>query len=200
MTVKSKHVRVSRVGQKEASSALKSHLKYLQYRPRSEGQETRQDRHLFDKVCDQVDLREIHDVVMQEHVGDIYYHRMILSPAQNEPVEDWRVWTRAVLHDMENQIGKDVDWYAVQHHNTDDPHVHVVIRGTGIDHETGAPMPVTFTRQDFNAIRESGRGHSAYEHYHLIEETFRDLGQHDTLTQDIVAYEPEHSSARDDVH
>ncbi len=175
MTVKSKHVHASRVSQSKASSALKSHFKYIQYRERDLVLESKADRQVFDKEPDQVDRREAHDSVMSERAGDIYYHRIILSPSHEEPVEDWRAWTRAVMADLEEQRGLDLEWYAVHHHNTDDPHVHVVSRRTGID-------------------RETGREHSEYAHYHLIEDTLRDLDERDTTTREA----PEH--AREALH
>jgi hypothetical protein len=125
MIVKSKHVRASRVSQGQASSALKSHLKYLQYRERDPELESRADRSLFNEEEDHIDRRAVHDNLMGERAGDIYYHRVILSPAQDEPVKDWRAWTRSVMHDLEERLHQDLDWYAVLHHNTDDPRVHV---------------------------------------------------------------------------
>ncbi len=194
MIVKNVNVRASRVAQGKASSSLKSHFKYIQYRARDLLKESLQDRKLFDKEHDQVDRRQAHGQIMGERSGDIYYHRMILSPAQNEPVDDWRAWTRAVLGDIERKMGTDLDWYAVHHANTEHPHVHVVIRGTGIDHETGASTPVEFTPQDFRYLRERGREHSLYEHYHRIEETLRDLDRSDRLPQEIPLHEPEHTA------
>jgi hypothetical protein len=194
MIVKSKHVRASRVNQRQASSALKSHFKYLQYRERDVSRESKADRHLFDKEHDQVDRRDAHDAVMEERVGDIYYHRIILSPSQQEPVEDWHAWTRAVMSDLEDQRGLDLHWYAVHHHNTDDPHVHVVLAGTGIDRETGQARSVELSPQDFRQMREAGREHSQYEHYHLIQETLRDLDERDTTTREAPA------PARDATH
>src|SRR5713226_9655656 len=156
MIVKSQHVRASRVSQGKAASALSSHFKYLQYRERDPLLETREDRQVFDNEHDRVDRRTAHDQVMgAEPAGDIYYHRMILSPSQEEPVEDLLQWTREVMADLEEQRGQDLDWYAAQHRNTDDPHVHVVLRGTGINRETGREESVTLTPDDFQAMRES---------------------------------------------
>jgi hypothetical protein len=110
MIVKSKNVRPSRVSQKKASSSLKSHLKYLQYRERDPLLETREDRQVFDKDHDRVDRRTAHDQVMGgAPAGDIYYHRMILSPAADEPVEDMRQWAREIMADLEDRLSQDLD-------------------------------------------------------------------------------------------
>ena len=192
MIVKSHYARVSRVSQKKASSALASHFKYLQYRERDPVTEAKADRQVFDGRHDHVDRRAAHRSLMEEEpAGDIYYHRMVLSPAHDEPVEDLRAWTRAVMQDLEERKGLDLEWYAVQHRNTDEPHVHVVIGGTGTDRETGREEAVRFSRDDFQAMRESGRDHSDYEHYHLIRETLRELDERDTLPQEMPTHEHE---------
>jgi hypothetical protein len=189
MIVKSAHVRASQVNQSQASSALSSHLKYLQYRQRDPEVESRADRYVFNDQEDHVERRAAHDDLMGERAGDIYYHRLILSPAQDEPIEDWREWTRAVMHDLEVRLEKDLDWYAVQHHNTDDPHVHVVLSGTGVDLESGRDGAVELTPQDFRFLRESGRQHSDYEQYHFIQDTLRDLDERDTIVQEAHEHE-----------
>ncbi|SRR5712692_7532324 len=191
MIVKSTHVRASRVSQRQASSALSSHLKYLQYRERDPEVESRADRYVFNDQEDHVERRAAHDDLMGERAGDIYYHRLILSPAQDEPIADWREWTRAVMRDLEDRVEKELDWYAVQHHNTDDPHVHVVLSGTGVDRETGREEAVELTPQDFCSLRESGREHSDYDHYHFIQDTLRDLDERDTIMLEAPAHEQE---------
>jgi type IV secretory pathway VirD2 relaxase len=186
------------VSQKKASSALSSHFKYIQYRERDPLLEGKDDRQVFDRKYDHVDRRAAHDHVMgEEPAGDIYYHRMILSPAHDEPVADLRQWTRDVMRDLEERREQDLDWYAVQHRNTDDHHVHVVVRGTGMDRETGREEPVNFTRDDFKAMRESGREHSDYEHYRLVRDTLRELDERDTLAQEPPTPEHEHMLDRE---
>jgi len=190
MIVKSKYISARKVAPGKASSALKSHLKYLQYRERGE-HETREERHLFSKDNEHVDRQDVHaDVMQREQAGDIYYHRLILSPSEDEPVQDWHAWTRDVMHDLEQNQGKDIEWYATVHQNTDNPHVHVVLNGTGQDRETGTAEPVTLSRQDFQVLRESGHDHSEYEHNHQIENIFRDLDQDDQREQQPEHHEP----------
>ncbi len=185
MIAKNRNVRASKVPFDQASSSLKSHLKYIQYRARDPLTEAKEDRYLFSQDSDHVDRREAHDALMKERVGDIYYHRLILSPASNEPVNDWQAWTRDVMHDLEDYQGLKLTWYASHHHNTDNPHVHVVIQGTGEQQDTGRAERVAFTSSDFRMLRESGREHSDYNHYRLIEETLRDMNERETLLEDM---------------
>lgn len=193
MIVKAKNVRASRVSRQQATSALGSHLKYLQYRERDPERETKADRHFFNDEHDHIDRRGVSKEMMDEQAGDIYYHRIILSPSQEEPVSDWREWTREVMADLEDRFHQDLDWYAVLHANTDDPHVHVVLQGTGIDRETGNAEPVTFTPEDFRSMRESGREHSEYEHQHFLAEKLHELDERDTLGREEPEHEPDQS-------
>ena len=183
MIAKNRNVRASKVSLEKASSSLKSHLKYIQYRSRDALMESKEDRYLFSKESDYVDRREAHDTVMKERVGDIYYHSLILSPAPDEPVNDWQTWTREVMHDVERAQGLNLTWYASHHHNTDHPHIHVVIQGTGEQQETGQAERVSFSSSDFRVLRESGRAHSEYEHYHLIEETLREVNEREAFLE-----------------
>jgi hypothetical protein len=198
MYVKVVNVRASQVTAGKALSSLKSHLKYIQYRERDPLREAPQDRYLFNETNDHVERKDIHAQMMREPAGDIYYHRMILSPADSEPVQNWQEWTRAVMGDLEQRLGMHLDWYAAHHENTDHPHMHVVIGGTGQDRESGRDVPVTFAPADFRAIKESGREHSDYEHYRLIQETMQELDTHDTVTKETIPREPQRDQGRDD--
>lgn len=195
MIVKAKHVRASRVSHQKAQSALSSHAKYLQYRERDSERETKADRQFFDNEHDAVDRRWVVKDVLneQEQAGDIYYHRIILSPSQEEPVSDWREWTREIMHDLEDRFDQDLKWYAVHHANTDDPHVHVIVQGSGIDRETGHYEPVTFTQEDFRSMRENGREHSDYEHLRFLAEQWQDIDERDTLGREETERELDRS-------
>jgi type IV secretory pathway VirD2 relaxase len=194
MIVKSRNVRVSQVSAGKAASALSSHSKYIEYRERNVLLESKEDRHLFNKESDHVNRKDAQHGMMEEPAGDIYYHRIILSPSSAEHVEDLRAWTRDIMRDLEHYYGMNMEWYAAQHRNTDDPHVHVVLQGTGENKETGQDEPIIFTRDDFRFLRERGRAHSDYEHTHLIETTWNEMDERDTITQDIQRdehHEPE---------
>ncbi|HEU5382218.1 MAG TPA: hypothetical protein VFV38_42940 [Ktedonobacteraceae bacterium] len=189
MIFKTKNVRAFNTSPQKATSALQSHLKYLQYRERNPERERKSDRVFFSAEQDRIDRRVIAKDIMAQ-TGEIYYHRMMLSPADDEPVTDWKAWTRAVMADLEKRLGKLLNWYAMHHHNTDHPHMHIVLQGTGIDRETGRAATVALNPQDFKFLKERGRAHSEYEQYHFLETTLRKLSERDTITQ-----EPELSSS-----
>ena len=108
------------------------------------------------------------DDVMSHTSTSVNYHKIVLSPGEDEPVQDWREWTRNVMHDLEEEQGRELHWYAVNHNNTDNPHVHVVVAGAGENHETGKEEPVKLYAHEYEQMRELGREHSDYEHYRQI--------------------------------
>src|SRR5579883_923456 len=181
MIFKTQHVRASKYTRAKATSFLSNHLKYLQYRNRGE-RESKADRQFFNATQEGLNWRPVaREIMQEERAGDIYFHRMVFSPADNEPVTDWKAWTRAIMADLEKRLGKSLDWYATHHQNNAHPHVHVIMRGTGMDRETGRAVPVTLNPQDFRFLRDKGREYSEYEHQRFLEETLRDLRERDTI-------------------
>jgi len=181
---------------REAGKRLSAHFKYIEHRTRTE-QETRQDRHIFSKVSDDVKRSEAIDDIMDHISSSVNYHKIVLSPSQDEPIEDWREWAREVMHDLEEYQGRNLHWYGVFHNNTDNPHVHVVVAGAGEDFETGKTEAVKLYPQDYQFIRESGREHSDYEHNRFIRETAQELEMHDTVEYETVVQSLERDSQRD---
>ena len=46
---------------------------------------------------------------------------------------DLRAFTRELMNDAERDLGTKLDWIAVDHWNTDNPHIHVLVRGRADD-------------------------------------------------------------------
>ena len=61
--------------------------------------------------------------------GDRHQFRVIVSPEAAEQLEDLRTYTRHLMGRMEADLGTRLDWVAVDHWNTDNPHTHVALRG-----------------------------------------------------------------------
>lgn len=61
--------------------------------------------------------------------GDRHQFRFIVSPEDAQELEDLRTYTRHLMQRMEADLGTRLDWVAVDHWNTDNPHAHVVLRG-----------------------------------------------------------------------
>ncbi len=64
--------------------------------------------------------------------GDNRMYKLVLSPEDGLQL-DLAQYTRGFMADLERQVGKPLEWVAIDHHNTDNPHVHVMLRGKGID-------------------------------------------------------------------
>jgi len=60
---------------------------------------------------------------------DKRHMRLMLAPESGARIQDLKDFTRATMAQMERDLGAPLDWVAVDHHNTDNPHVHVVLRG-----------------------------------------------------------------------
>nr|WP_319565661.1 relaxase/mobilization nuclease and DUF3363 domain-containing protein [uncultured Rhodoferax sp.] len=60
---------------------------------------------------------------------DRHLFRFIVSPEDAEQLDDLRTYTRHLMARMEADLGTRLDWVAVDHWNTDNPHTHVVLRG-----------------------------------------------------------------------
>ena len=71
------------------------------------------------------------DLVAFEERGreDRHQFRFIVSPEDAEQIDDLRTYTRHLMGRMEADLGTNLDWVAVNHWNTDNPHTHVVLRG-----------------------------------------------------------------------
>ena len=118
--VKARVVRFSRPG------ALGAHLNYLQRdgvtRDGARGQ-------LFG-----VEGREIDPTDFAARCADDRHHfRFIVSPDDALEMADLKSFTRGLVAQMETDLGTRLDWAAVDHWNTEHPHIHVIVRGVGED-------------------------------------------------------------------
>ena len=103
--------------------ALHEHLRYLQRDGAGlDGNEPR----VFDHERE-LSLEESHEWG-QELSNDRHHFRLIVSPERAGDL-DLKRYTRELVKDMERDLGTSLDWIAVDHHNTDNPHVHILLRG-----------------------------------------------------------------------
>src|SRR5260370_29971683 len=105
-----------------AASAVRAHLSYL----RREG--VTKDgvaARMFDAASEDADLR-----AFAERASDDRHHfRFIVSPEDASEMEDLRAFTRDLAKQMEHDLGPRLDWAGIDHWNTDNPHVHLIVRG-----------------------------------------------------------------------
>ena len=65
--------------------------------------------------------------------GDRHQFRFIVAPEDGIEVGDLRTFTRELMAQMEKDLDTELEWVAVDHHNTGHPHSHVVVRGVTDD-------------------------------------------------------------------
>ena len=116
--------RVVRHGARAAP--LGPHLKYL----RREGV-TRDGApgRLFDARQKGVDAAEF----AERCDGDRRHFRFIVSPEDGPEMADLKAFTRDLMGQAAKDLGTGLDWVAVEHWDTQHPHVHVLVRGRADD-------------------------------------------------------------------
>lgn len=121
VTVKARVVR-----QRASGAALTAHLAYL----RREGvTKDGAAGRLFDAEHDDAD----HRAFAERCEGDRHHFRFIVSPQDAEQLSDLKAFTRDLMAQAERDLGAKLDWVGVDHWNTDNPHIHVIVRGKGDD-------------------------------------------------------------------
>ena len=117
MTVKA---RVVRHGSK--SAPLATHLAYLQ---RDGVTKDGSAAGMFGAEVEEADGRAF----AGRCVDDRHHFRFIVSPEDAPQMADLKAFTRDLMANAEHDLGTRLDWVAVEHHNTEHPHVHVLVRG-----------------------------------------------------------------------
>ena len=69
----------------------------------------------------------------ERSADDRHHFRFIVSPEDAADMADLKAFTRDLMVNAEQDLGTRLDWVAVEHHNTEHPHVHVLVRGRADD-------------------------------------------------------------------
>jgi type IV secretory pathway VirD2 relaxase len=64
---------------------------------------------------------------------DRHHFRFMVSPEDAAQMADLRATTRDLMRQAERDLGTRLDWVAVDHWNTEHPHVHILVRGVAED-------------------------------------------------------------------
>jgi type IV secretory pathway VirD2 relaxase len=64
---------------------------------------------------------------------DRHHFRFIVSPEDAVDMTDLKAHARELMGQMEKDLGTRLDWVAVDHWNTDNPHIHIILRGRADD-------------------------------------------------------------------
>ena len=108
------------------SAPLSKHVAYLK---RDGVTRDGADTRMFDAASDDADTRAFAERCEE----DRHHFRFTVSPEEAGQLADLRAFTRELVKDAERDLGTGLDWVAVEHWNTDNPHVHVLVRGRADD-------------------------------------------------------------------
>ncbi len=64
---------------------------------------------------------------------DRHHFRFIISPDDALEMADLKAFTRDLVGQMQKDLGTRLDWVAVDHWNTEHPHIHLIVRGVRDD-------------------------------------------------------------------
>jgi type IV secretory pathway VirD2 relaxase len=108
------------------SAPLTAHLSYLK---RDGVTRSGERAEMFDAGDDCAD-----GAAFAERCRDDRHHfRFIVSPEDAGDMTDLKAFSRDLVKQMEVDLGTRLDWVAVDHWNTDNPHVHLLVRGVDDD-------------------------------------------------------------------
>ena len=113
-------------GQRFRSAPLARHITYLK---RDGVTRDGGDAKMFDARSDEADGKAF----AERCEDDRHHFRFTVSPEDAAEMADLRAFTRELMNDAERDLGTKLDWIAVDHWNTDNPHIHVLVRGRADD-------------------------------------------------------------------
>jgi type IV secretory pathway VirD2 relaxase len=73
-------------------------------------------------------------------LGDRHHFRFVVTPEDAAAMTDLKAFTRDLVGQMESDLGTRLDWVGIAHWNTDNPHVHLVVRGVA---ENGSDLVIS---------------------------------------------------------
>ncbi|HBP4632927.1 TPA: DUF3363 domain-containing protein [Pseudomonas aeruginosa] len=118
VTIKTRLVNLAKAGPRSTTA----HLRYIE----REGVDRQGGRgRAYGPMTDDADLAAFEERGRE----DRHQFRFIVSPEDAEQLDDLRTYTRHLMQRMEADLGTQLDWVAVDHWNTDNPHTHIVLRG-----------------------------------------------------------------------
>lgn len=118
VAIKTRLVNLKQAG----SRSTTTHLRYIEREGVGRNGEPGQ---AFGPATDSADLAAFEERGRE----DRHQFRFIVSPEDAEQLDDLRRYTRHLMSRMEADLGTRLDWVAVNHWNTDNPHTHIVLRG-----------------------------------------------------------------------
>lgn len=108
---------------KAGEEGMAAHLRYIARE--GVGQDGKSAELAYDAKSEGVDLEEFR----VRGSGDRHQFRFIIAPEDASELADLRGFTRSLMDRMGRDLGTRLDWVAIDHWDTENPHTHVVLRG-----------------------------------------------------------------------
>ncbi|MBH1755637.1 type VI secretion protein [Stenotrophomonas maltophilia] len=108
--------------QRASPQSLAKHLRYIE---RDGAGRNGEPGRAYGPQADEADL----DAFKERCADDRHHFRFIVSPEDGAELDDLPTYTRHLVNRMEADLGTRLDWVAVDHWNTDNPHTHLIVRG-----------------------------------------------------------------------
>jgi type IV secretory pathway VirD2 relaxase len=108
------------------SAPLSAHVAYLE---RDGVTRDGEKAHMFGATEDRPDAMAF----ARRSQDDRHHFRFIVGPEDAAEMTDLKAFTRDLVSQMESDLGTRLEWVAIDHWNTDNPHVHLLVRGVAED-------------------------------------------------------------------
>ena len=117
-----------------------------------------EDRSIWDGN-DEISREEAYRRLESHHTKSIAATRLVFSVEKDWDVDDLWEMMREMMRNLQMERGQTLHWFAVEHRNTDNPHVHVTLCGSG-ERETSRGLQerqVKLDRLELAQLRADGR-------------------------------------------
>lgn len=125
LSTMSRRVTIKTLLVNQRNACPQSLTKHLRYIERDGAGRDGEPGRAYGPQADEADL----DGFKERCTDDRHHFRFIVSPEDGAELDDLRAYTRHLVNRMEADLGTRLDWVAVDHWNTDNPHTHLIVRG-----------------------------------------------------------------------
>jgi hypothetical protein len=151
-----------------------AHLKYIQHRPGEDREKG--GREFFGESDDELSGVRLRQAVKEMANAKVLVHKITIAPEINPA--DKKAFVREVMKELGSEKGLDLNWFGVEHSNTEHHHIHVVVLGKDRN-----GRDVNINKRDYDKIKEYGDRH--LERVHPLEmeraKFNRETKEHDRL-------------------
>lgn len=133
VVVKARVVKQSRKGKGSLNNTKEALRKHVMYLSRSGTTIDGQDAHFFSRTATHTASEAKAQIL--RWADDEHHFRVIISPEHGSQL-DMPSYMQSLMSKIESHLGTKLEWYAVNHFNTDNSHAHLLIRGVNDKGET----------------------------------------------------------------